>query len=64
MAKRVKIRVRVDADLVLEAREILGARNTSETVELALTIALAMREPQSEYAAKYLKILASGRYAP
>ncbi len=64
MAKRLKIRVRVDADLVREARELLGARNTSETVELALAIALAMREPQSEYAAKYQKILASGRYAP
>jgi|GEM_PF-6654605 len=64
MAKGLKIRVRVDADLVREARELLGARNNSEAVELALTIALAIREPQSEYAAKYLKTLASGRYAP
>ena len=62
MAKGLKIRVRVDADLVREARELLGARNNSEAVELALTIALAIREPQSEYAAKYLKILGSGRY--
>ena len=64
MARRLKVRVQVDADLVREAREILGARNASEAVELALTIALAIREPQSEYAAKYLKILGSGRYAP
>ena len=64
MSKRLKIRVRVDAELVREAREILGARNASEAVELALTIALAIREPQSEYAAKYLKILGSGRYTP
>jgi len=62
MAKGLKIRVRVDADLVREARELLGARNNSEAVELALTIALAVREPQSEYAAKYLKILGSDRF--
>ena len=64
MAKKLKVRVQVEADLVREAREILGARNASEAVELALTIALAIREPQSEYAAEYLKILGSGRYAP
>jgi len=64
MAKRLKVRVQVDADLVREAREILGARNASEAVELALTIALAIREPHSKDAAKYLKILGSGRYAP
>jgi len=64
MAKKLKVRVQVEADLVREAREILGARNASEAVELALTIALAIREPQSEYAAKYLKILGSGRNAP
>ena len=64
MAKKRKVRVQVDADLVRAAREILGARNNSEAVELALTIALAIREPHSEYAAKYLKILGSGRYAP
>lgn len=64
MAKKLKVRVQVEADLVREAREILGARNASEAVELALTIALAIREPQSEYGAKYLKILGSGRYAP
>ena len=63
MAKKLKVRVQVEADLVREAREILGARNASEAVELALTIALAIREPHSEYAAKYLKILGSGRYA-
>ncbi len=64
MAKKLKVRVQVEADLVREAREILGARNASEAVELALTIALAIREPQSEYAAKYLKILGSGRNPP
>ena len=64
MAKGLKIRVRVDADLVREARGILGARNNSEAVELALTIALAIREPQSEYAAKHLKILSAGKFKP
>ena len=64
MAKGLKVRVRVDADLVQAAREILGARSNSEAVELALTVALAIREPQSEYAAKYLKILGSGRFKP
>jgi len=54
--------VRVDAALVQAAREILGSRSNSEAVELALTIALAVREPQSEYAAKYLKILGSSRF--
>ena len=64
MARRLKVRVQVDADLVRAAREILGARNASEAVELALTIALAIREPHSKDAAKYLKILGSGRCAP
>ena len=64
MARRLKVRVQVDAELVRAAREILGARNASEAVELALTIALAIREPHSKDAAKYLKILGSGRYAP
>ena len=64
MAKKLKVRVQVEADLVREAREILGARNASEAVEFALTIALAIREPHSECAAKYLKILRSGRYTP
>jgi hypothetical protein len=64
MAEGLKIRVRVDADLVREAREIRGARNNSEAAELALTIALAIREPEGLHAAKYLRILGSGRHAP
>lgn len=64
MAKRLKIRVREDEDLVLKAREILGVRNASEAVQLVLTIALAISELQSEYAAKCLRILGSGRRAP
>ena len=64
MPRGLKIRVRVDADLVQAAREILGARSNSEAVELALTIALAIREPHNEYAEKYLKILGSGRFKP
>lgn len=64
MAKGLKIRVRVDADLVREARELLGARSNSEAVELALTIALAIREPHSGDAAKHLKTLGSGRFKP
>ena len=63
MAKKLKVRVQVEADLVREAREILGARNNSEAVELAVTIALAIREPHSVDAEKYLKILGSDRYA-
>jgi Arc/MetJ family transcription regulator len=62
MAKGLKVRVRVDADLVREAREILGARSNSEAVELALTIALAVRGTNSRDAAKYLKILGSSRF--
>ncbi len=64
MAQGLKIRVRVDADLVRDAREILGARNNSEAVELALTITLAIREPHSGDAEKYLKILGSGTFKP
>lgn len=36
------VRVRVDADLVREVKEILGAKNNSEAVHLALKIALTL----------------------
>lgn len=64
MAKGLKVRVRIDADLVREAREILGARSNSEAVELALTIALAIRGTDSGDAAKFLGVLGSNRFKP
>lgn len=36
------VRVRVDADLVREVKEILGAKNNSEAVCLALKISLTL----------------------
>jgi Arc/MetJ family transcription regulator len=46
------VRVRIDADLVREVREVLGASNNREAVELSITIALAIRAPGSSEAAK------------
>ena len=43
MAKGLKVRVRVDSDVVREVRELLGARSNSAAVERALTLALAGR---------------------
>ena len=42
--RRRKVKVRVDADLLRNARDVLGARTDSEAVELAMTIALAFSE--------------------
>ena len=42
--RRRKVKVRVDADLLRNARDVLGARTGSEAVELAMTIALAFSE--------------------
>ena len=56
------VRVRIDADLVREVREVLGARNNREAVELTITIALAIRTPGSAEAAKYSEMLGSDRF--
>jgi Arc/MetJ family transcription regulator len=39
--------VRVDRDLLHEVKEILGARTTAETVNLALKLAIALRKNES-----------------
>ena len=62
MADRSKVRVRIDAELVHEARKILGARSNSQTVELAVVLALAIRSPDGPEAAKYLEILRSNQF--
>lgn len=56
------VTVRIDANLVREVREILGARNNREAVELSITIALAIRTPGSAEAAKYSEMLGSDRF--
>lgn len=45
MAQAITVRVRLEADLVHEVRKILGARSNRQAVELAITIALAIRAP-------------------
>lgn len=56
------VKVRIDAKLVREVREVLGARNNREAVELTITIALAIRTPGSTEAAKYSEMLGSDRF--
>lgn len=56
------MRVRIDADLLRETRNILGVRSNAQAVELAITIALAIRAPGGTEAAKYLEILRSDRF--
>jgi len=62
MADGSTVRVRLDADLVREARTILGARSNRQAVEVAITIALAIRIPVGAEAAKYLEVLRSNRF--
>ena len=62
MADRSTVRVRIDADLLRETRNILGARSNRKAVELAITLALAIRAPGGVEAAKYLEILRSDRF--
>jgi Arc/MetJ family transcription regulator len=62
MAQGRVVKVCIDANLVREVREILGARNNREAVELAITIALALRFPGNAEAAKYLEMLGSDRF--
>lgn len=62
MAQRGTVSVRLDADLVREAREILGARSNRQAVELAITIALAIREHQNGHEPKFIRSLGSDRF--
>lgn len=62
MAQRRVMKVCIDANLVREVGKILGARNNREAVELAITIALALRFPGSAEADKYLEMLGSDRF--
>lgn len=62
MVQGREVKVRIDANLVRKVREILGARNNREAVELAITIALAIRTPSSAEAAKYSEMLGSDRF--
>ena len=62
LERRKKARVRIDADLLRETRQVLGARNNSEAVELAMTIALAIREAGSGNASLNMKYLGSDRF--
>ncbi|CAN5419796.1 hypothetical protein BH10PLA2_BH10PLA2_26670 [soil metagenome] len=62
MADGSTVRVQVDAELVREARTILRARSNRQAVELAITIALAIRAAGGAEAAKYLEILRSDRF--
>jgi Arc/MetJ family transcription regulator len=57
-----KVRVRVDADLLREAREVLGARTNSEAAELAMTIALAIREARNADTSPNMKRLGSDQF--
>jgi hypothetical protein len=61
MAKGSTVRVRIDAELLREVRRILGARSNRQAVELAITIALAIRGPRGQ-AAKSREILCSHRF--
>ena len=62
MADGRTVRVRIDTELLREARRILGAASNKKAVELAITIALAIRAPGSPEATKYLEILRSDRF--
>lgn len=62
MARRPTVMVQLDAELVREARKILGARSNRQTVELAMTIALSIRSSGGAEAAKYLETLRTDRF--
>lgn len=54
--------MRIDGELLREARETLGTRNNTQTVELAMTITLAVQEPCDGIAQKYLRRLRSRQF--
>ena len=60
--RRATIRVRLDADVVRDAREILGARSNAEAVDLAMTVALAISPTAGHMNAKYVERLGSNRF--
>ena len=62
MIRRRRVRVRVDGDLLREAREALGTRSNSQTAEFAMTIALAIHRPWNGVAQKYLQRLSSRQF--
>lgn len=62
LERRKKVRVRVDADLLREARDVLGARTNSEAAELAMTIALAIREARNAESSPNMKRLRSDQF--
>ncbi|MEC5170611.1 hypothetical protein [Glaciihabitans sp. GrIS 2.15] len=62
MPKGRTARVIVDAGMIREARNMLGARSNSQAVELAMVLALAIGTPGGTEAAKYLEILRSDRF--
>ena len=59
---RATIRVRLDADVVRDAREILGARSNAEAVDLAMTVALAISPTAGQMNGKYVERLGSNRF--
>lgn len=59
---RATIRVRLDVDVVRDAREILGARSNAEAVDLAMTVALAISPTAGHMNAKYVERLGSNRF--
>ncbi len=61
MAEGSTVRVRIHAALVCEARTTLGTRSNSQTVELPIALALAIRAPGGAESAKYLEIFRSDR---
>ena len=60
--RRATIRVRLDADVVRDARETLGARSNAEAVDLAMTIALAISATAGHMNGKYVERLGSNRF--
>ena len=62
MTRRATIRVRLDADVVRDAREILGARSNAEAVDLAMTVALAISPTAGQMNGKYVERLGSNRF--
>ena len=62
LERRKKVRIRVDADLLRETRDVLGARTNSEAAELAMTIALAIREARSADTSPNMKRLRSDQF--
>ena len=61
MTRRMTVWVRIDRELVEAAKDALGARTNVDAVELAVTIALAIRE-QPDGPSPYRDLLKTGRF--